>query len=68
MRGQHLTVQLLSVTAELLVTHFVVLSTQWMKEMRTWGQSEITSNCFFFEFVPSLFVNFKSDLSFIVVF
>ena len=41
MRG-HLTIQLLWVTAEQLVTRFVVLSTQWMKEMRTWGWSEIT--------------------------
>ena len=31
----------------LLVTRFIVLSTQWMKEMRTWGWSEITNYCFF---------------------
>ena len=33
-RRKHLTIQLLWVTARLLVTHFIVLSTQWMKEMR----------------------------------
>ena len=43
----HLTIQLLWATAGLLVTRFIVLSTQWMKEMRTWGRSEITSFCFF---------------------
>ena len=45
-RGKHLTIQLLWATAGLLVTRFIVLSTQWMKEMRTWGQSEIISYCF----------------------
>ena len=33
-------------TAELLVTSFIVLSTQWMKKMTTWGRSQITSYCF----------------------
>ena len=49
MRG-HLTIQLLWATAGLLDTRFIVLSTQWMKEMRTWDWSEITwiwSYCFF---------------------
>ena len=46
MRG-HLTIQLLWTTDGLLVTRFIVLSTQWMKEMRTWGWSEITYSCFF---------------------
>ena len=36
MRG-HLTIQLLWTTAGPLVTRFIVLSTQWMKKMRTWG-------------------------------
>ena len=44
---EHLTIQLLWATAGLLVTRFIVLSTQWMKEMRTSGWSEITSYCFF---------------------
>ena len=46
MRG-HLTIQLLWATAGLLVTRFIVLFTQCIKEMRTWGWSEITSYCFF---------------------
>ena len=46
LRG-HLTIQLLWVTTGLLVTHFIVLSTQWIKELRTWGQTEISSYCFF---------------------
>ena len=44
-RGKHLTSYLLWTTAGLLVLRFIVLSTQWMKEMRTWDRSEIT---FFF--------------------
>ena len=44
---EHLTIQLLWATAGLLVTRFIVLSTQWMKEMRTSGWSEITSYCSF---------------------
>ena len=43
----HLTIQLLWASSGLLVTRFMVLSTQWMKEMRTWVWSEITSYCFF---------------------
>ena len=66
--GEHPTIQLLWATAKLLVIHFIVLSTPWMKKIRTWGWSEITSYCFFFEFLSSLFVNFKSVLSFIVIF
>ena len=46
MRGEHLTVQLLWDTVGLLVLRFIDLSTQWMKEMRTWGLSEVIS--FFF--------------------
>ena len=42
----HLTIQLLWATAGLLVTRFIVLSTYWMKEMRTWCWSETTSYCF----------------------
>ena len=45
-RGKHLTIQLLWATAGLLVTRFIVLSTQWMKEMRTWDRSEVASYCF----------------------
>ena len=45
---RHLTIQLLRTTARLLVTRFIPLSTQWMKEMRTWGWSEITSYFFWF--------------------
>ena len=33
---------------KLLVPRFIVLSTQWMKEMRKWVWSEITSHCFLF--------------------
>ena len=33
------------VIAGLLVKHFVVLTTLWMKEMRNWGRSGITSYC-----------------------
>ena len=33
------------VIAGLLVKHFIVLTTLWMKEMRNWGRSEITSCC-----------------------
>ena len=43
---EHLTIQFLWATAGLLVTRFIVQSNQWMKEMRTWGWSEI-SPCFF---------------------
>ena len=46
MRG-HPTIQLLWETAGILVTRFIVLSTQRMKEMRTWGWCEIISYCFF---------------------
>ena len=42
------TIQLLWATARLLVPRFIVLSTQWMKEMRKWVWSEITSHCFLF--------------------
>ena len=59
MRG-HLTIQLLWATAGLLVTRFIVLSTQWMKEMRTWGWSEITSYCFFVWCEPSSLVWLKT--------
>ena len=51
MRGP-VTIQLLWATAGLLVTRFIVLSSQWMNEMRTWGWSEITS-CFFVWCEPS---------------
>ena len=44
---EHLTIQLLWATAGLLVTHFIVQSTQWMKERKTWGWSEISSYYFF---------------------
>ena len=40
------TIQLLWATAELSVASFIVLSTQWMKEMMTWSWSQITSYCF----------------------
>ena len=51
---EHLTIQLLWATTELLVTRFIVLSTQWMKEMMTWSRSEITSYCFFR--IPTVFI------------
>ena len=46
-REEHLTIQLLWATFGLLATRFIVLFTQWMKEIRTLGRSEISSYCFF---------------------
>ena len=37
--GEHLINPLLWATARLLVTRFIAPSTQWMKEMKTWGWS-----------------------------
>ena len=45
---EHLTIQLLWVTVGLLVARFTVQSTQWMKEMRTWGWSRFHLIVFLF--------------------
>ena len=62
-RGEHLTIQLLWATVGLLVTRFIVLSTQWMKEMRTWDRSEITSYCVYVWCESSLLLRLKSQSS-----
>ena len=59
-REEHLTIQLLRATFGLLVTRFIVLFTQWMKEIRTWGRSEISSYCFFVWWESSSLLRFKT--------
>ena len=58
---EHITVQLSWATTRLLVTRFIVQSTQWMKEMRMWGWSEISSYCFFVWCESSSFLRLKSQ-------
>ena len=55
-RGEHLIIQLLWETVGLLVTLFIVLSTQWMKEMRLLGVSLL----FFFFYLGFLSQRFTS--------